>query len=278
MRLFCFGLGYVAKALAAKLAASAWQIDGTTRSGGGGFAFSGNHALCAEGREALAGATHVLISIPPDAEGGDPAQALADENLLYGKWIGYLSTTGVYGDWRGAWVDETSPLQTKEPRSISRKQAENFWYGKGASVFRLAGIYGPGRNAIVSLMKGQARRIHKPGQVFSRIHVDDIAIALAVAMAKDVRGAIYNLADDLPCSQADVVAYAAELTGMEPPPLIPFDEAGLSPMAQSFYAENRRVKNDRLKMLLGGALRYPSYKEGLQVEWKAIQSEHKIKG
>lgn len=276
MHLFCFGFGYVAKTLSARLQAKGAKVCGTTRSGQGGFAFHDAQALSGEAEAALAAASHVLISIPPDAGGSDAAQALAGK--LQGKWLGYLSTTGVYGDWQGEWVNEASPLLTREPRSLARQKAEDFWRGQGASLFRLGGIYGPERNALVALQNGTARRIHKEGQVFCRIHVEDIAAALHKAMEQNLRGEVLNVVDDLPGPQAEVVAYAAALMGIAAPPLETLDEAQASPMLRSFYAENRRVKNDRLKTLLGGSLRYPTYKEGLQAEWKAIQSKVNYEG
>ncbi len=181
-------------------------------------------------------------------------------------WLGYLSTTGVYGDHNGGWVDETTPPCPDQPRSIERLAAERAWQGMGAAVFRLPGIYGPGRSAVDRVKAGTARRIDKPGQVFSRVHVEDIAAAVLAAMAQPPAGAIYNVVDDLPASNSEVIAYACELLGVPVPSVIPWDEAAptMSAMARSFYTENRRVRNDRLKRTLGVTLRYPTYREGLR--------------
>jgi nucleoside-diphosphate-sugar epimerase len=185
--------------------------------------------------------------------------------------IVYLSTIGVYGDSGGAWVDEESPPKPRSPRSAARLAAEEAWRrfgaesGKAIAVLRLAGIYGPGRNALVTLADGTARRIVKPGQVFNRIHVTDIAQAIDTCFAQRAAG-VFNLADDAPAPPQDVIAFAAELLGKAPPPEIPFDDAraALSAMAQSFYAENRRVRNTKLKTALGVRLAYPTYREGLR--------------
>ena len=185
------------------------------------------------------------------------------------EWIGYLSTTGVYGDTGGAWVDETATPAPTGARGRRRLAAENAWlafgerHGLAVHVFRLAGIYGPGRNALATVRRGAAKRIDKPGHVFSRIHVADIAQVLAASIAKPNPGAIYNVCDDEPAPAADVVAHACALLGVAPPPLTPLDEADLSPMARSFYADNRRVSNARIKNELGVALRFPDYRAGL---------------
>jgi nucleoside-diphosphate-sugar epimerase len=185
------------------------------------------------------------------------------------RWIGYLSTVGVYGDHKGAWVDETTVPRPSDGRSRYRLEAENGWLALGAArgiptqVFRLAGIYGPGRNQLVQLAQGTARRIVKPGQVFNRIHVDDIAQVVAASLARPRAGAIYNVADDEPSPPQDVVTFAAALCGLVPPPEIPYDVADLTPMSRSFYSENKRVRNRLLSAELGVALRYPTYREGL---------------
>jgi nucleoside-diphosphate-sugar epimerase len=281
-RLFCFGLGYVAQALAARLgaphsAAQGWRIGGTVRGAGKAADLAAKGIAAAIfGRDhpldpsALAGATHVLSSVPPD-EHGDPVLNACGEMLPKGlSWIGYLSTTGVYGDRGGALVDETTPVAPGNERSRRRVAAESAWLELGrrlrvpAHVFRLAGIYGPGRSALDSIRAGTARRIEKPGQVFSRIHVDDIAAVLEASIARPHAGAIYNVADDEPAPPADVVAFAAELLGVPPPPLVPYEQAVLSPMSQSFFAENRRVSNARIRRELGVTLRYPTYREGLR--------------
>jgi nucleoside-diphosphate-sugar epimerase len=222
--------------------------------------------------EALANADTLLVSIPPD-EGGDPVLRRFADSITSARrllWIGYLSTVGVYGDRGGEWVDETTPPAPVSERSRERLAAENAWRalgirsGKPVHVFRLAGIYGPGRNALGQLAAGTARRIVKPGQVFNRIHVEDIAAVLMASIERPKAGAIYNLADDEPAPPQDVVAYAARLAGVEPPPEIPFEKAGLGAMPSSFYAECKRVSNRLIKAELGVELRYPTYREGLQ--------------
>ncbi len=221
---------------------------------------------------ALDGATHLLGSVPPDGEGDAVLDHhAADIAGLRGlAWAGYLSTTGVYGNRDGGWVDETSELRPTGPRQRRRAEAEARWlalwreHGVPVHVFRLAGIYGPGRSALEAVRAGTARRVHKPGQVFSRIHVDDIVAVLRASMARPHPGAVYNVCDDEPAPPEDVIAYAAELLGVAPPPLVPFEEAELSPMARSFYADNKRVRNERIKAELGVRLRYPDYRAGLR--------------
>ena len=282
--LFCFGLGYSAAALGRRLMAKGWRVSGTTREA------ARAEALRAEGftvhvfnpatspadiAAALGDARHVLISVPPGPN-GDPVLGLrgpALAPLAKGwAWLGYLSTTGVYGDHGGDWVDETTALTPQSERATRRVRAEAGWQrfaaanGAPLHIFRLPGIYGPGRSAIEAVRAGTARRIDKPGQTFSRIHVDDLAAALEASMAKPEPDTIYNLCDDEPAPQAEVVAYAAELLGVAPPPLEAFDVASktMSPMAQSFYTESKRVRNTRMKEGLGVRLRYPSYREGLK--------------
>ena len=279
-RLFCFGYGFSASALGELLGPAGWTLAGTCRTPEGCRALAGagvdavpfsREAPLADPARCLAGATHVLLSIPPDTD-GDPAldrhgAAIAAIKGL--KWIGYLSTTGVYGDTGGAWVDETAPLAPTGARGRRRAEAERGWltlgedHGLAVHVFRLAGIYGPGRNALATGKRGTAKRIAKPGHVFSRIHVADIAQVLVASIAKPRAGAIYNVCDDEPAPAADVVAHAYTLLGVAPPPLTPLEEADLSPMARSFYADNRRVSNARMKAELGVALRYPNYRAGL---------------
>jgi nucleoside-diphosphate-sugar epimerase len=221
----------------------------------------------------IADATALLVSIPPD-QSGDPVlarpelvEAIAGASGL--GWIGYLSTVGVYGDHGGAWVDEATPPAPVSERSVRRVEAEQAWLalgqrtGRPVMLFRLAGIYGPGQNALVNLAEGTARRIVKPGQVFNRIHVEDIAGALAASLDHPRAGAVYNVTDDEPGPPQDVVAYAAGLLGLPVPADLPFDSAELSPMARSFYGENKRVSNRLLHDELGYALRYPTYREGL---------------
>lgn len=276
--LFCFGFGYTARALSDRLAAAGWRVGGTCRSpeAAAALAAAGLAAIPFDRarplpREALAGITHILSSIPPEAE-GDPVLDLhgADIAALPGlAWVGYLSTTGVYGDRGGAWVDESAPLAPSGERGRRRVKAEAGWLklwreeGVPVHVFRLAAIYGPGRSPFAALRAGTARRIDKEGQVFSRIHVEDLAAALATSIANPRPGAVYNVCDDAPAAPADVIAYAAGLLGLPAPPLVPLAEAALSPMAQSFYADNKRVANALMKRELGVRLCYPDYRAGL---------------
>lgn len=276
-RLFAFGLGYSALAFARALQADGWLIAGTTRSaekraelalaGIDAYPFARERPL-ADPDAALAGTTHLLSSIAPD-EAGDPVleRHRADlERCRTLAWAGYLSTTGVYGDHGGAWVDEATPVAPTMARTRRRVAAEGHWLASGlpVHVFRLAGIYGPGRSAIDAIRAGSARRIVKPGQTFGRIHVDDIVQVLRASIARPNPGAIYNLADDQPAPPEDVVAHAASLLGVPPPPAIPFERAELSPMAQSFYRDHRRVSNARIKEELGVGLRFPDYRAGLR--------------
>ena len=280
-RLFCFGFGYSARALAARLASSDWRIAGTCRSearraelaasGIEAWLFDGLSGLADPGR-ALAGTTHLLASVPPD-ETGDPVLAHYGEEIARLKglaWVGYLSTTGVYGDRAGGWVDEESALEPTGTRGKRRVEAEAGWrelwrrMSLPVHVFRLAGIYGPGRSAFDALREGRAQRIDKPSQVFSRIHVDDIAAVLEASIRRPRPGAVYNVCDDDPAPPADVVVFAARLLGTPPPPLVPFEQAKLGEMARSFYADNKRVRNDLIKRELGVALAYPDYRSGLK--------------
>jgi nucleoside-diphosphate-sugar epimerase len=269
--LFCFGLGYSANTLAQRLAARGWEIRGTTRrpekaaalaaKGWGMFPFDRSRPLPPE---ALAGVSRMLTSIAPD-EQGDPVLDLHAADLEGVEWAGYLGTTAVYGDRQGGWVDEDTPIEPTLARADRRARAEAAWLGSGlpAHIFRLAGIYGPGRNAFVNLKEGTARRIVKPGQVFSRIHVEDIATVLEASIARPRPGAVYNVCDDEPAPPDQVVTHAAELLGVEPPPAQDYETAELSPMARTFYRDNRRVRNRRIKEELGVRLAYPSYREGL---------------
>jgi hypothetical protein len=278
MRLFCFGYGYSAESLARRLSPRNLDVAGTRRSlpaapeRGVALAPYKGDAPSSEVRELLRGSTHVLVSIPPDLE-GDPVlrhyrEDIAELPAL--AWIGYLSTVGVYGDHKGAWVDEESPTAPILERSLLRLEAEQAWLafagetGRRVEIFRLAGIYGPERSVIDSLRAGTARCIVKPGQVFNRVHVDDVARVLAAAIDKATRHRVFNVSDDEPAPPEDVVAYAAELLGLRVPPPIPFDEAGLSGMAASFWAECKRVKNTRIRRDLGVELLYPTYREGLR--------------
>ena len=277
--LLCFGLGYTGKAFAARLAAKNWLITGTSRHSEGAAAIAalGYNALVFDGAaplspQAFQNVTHILLSVPPDA-GGDPVLRHHGEYLAAQakqiKWLAYLSTTGVYGNHEGGWVTEDSPLTPDTERGQKRLDAEQAWLalyrqcGLPVHIFRLAGIYGPGRNQLVSMMNGTAKRIIKPGQLFSRIHVDDLATVLEASMTRPNPGAAYNVCDDEPSPPQDVVTQAAEILGGTPPPSIAFENAKLSPMARSFYADSKRVSNARIKKELGVALRYPSYREGL---------------
>ncbi len=285
-RIFIFGAGYSARTFARQVAAGAASIHGTTRSterfealaadavvplvyGGDGF---GEPLL-----PPLRAATHLLVSLAP-GEAGDPvlddlARARLEMPAL--RWIGYLSTVGVYGDHGGAWVDEETVCRPSSDRSRWRLAAEQGWtslaerLGVPIAILRLSGIYGPGRNAFVNLEKGTARRVVKPGQVFNRVHVEDVAGAARHLMGAGA-GGIYNVTDDEPAPPQDVVTYAAELMGIEPPPPIPFDEAGMGPMARSFYSECKRVSNAKLKSA-GYVLRFPNYRIALESLWSARQ-------
>lgn len=279
--LVCFGLGYSAAGIAARVAARGWRVSATatTHAGAERIAALGYDAFAFDGTKGNAGleralseADHVLMSAPPGVD-GDPVLrvfggVLAASNSV--RWAGYLSTIGVYGDWQGAWVDETSVLKPASDRSVRRADAEAAWLALGARtgkqviVFRLAGIYGPGRSAIDNLREGTARRIVKPGQVFNRIHRDDIAGAVLAVIDGKPRHAIYNICDDEPGPPQDVVAFAAELLGLPVPREIAFADARLSPMGASFYAENKRASNARAKGDLGWRLIYPNFREGLR--------------
>ena len=285
--LLCFGYGYSARALARRLMAEGWAVIGTTRSE------EKLESIRATGAEAVPWpprrcgplldlATHLLVSAPPE-RGGDPmlmhcAGALSARAEQF-DWIGYLSTVGVYGDRGGDWVDETSECAPATERGQARLAAEldwlGYWHDTGlpAHIFRLAGIYGPGRGPFEKLRQGAARRIVKEGQVFSRIHVEDIATVLQASMARPRPGAIYNVCDDEPAPPEVVIERAAKLLGVPVPPAVPFDEADLSPMARSFYAESKRVSNARIKKQLGVELAYPTYREGLEALIEAEKAQ-----
>ncbi len=279
MRLFIFGTGFSSKAFVEEVRDQFDWIGGTTRSsdktealrtlGVEPFLFDGNSQ--GDGvAEALKQATHILVSIAPN-EAGDPVLNQYANEIAGAKprWIGYLSTVGVYGNHDGAWVDEETPLHPVSKRSVQRVAAEEAWLAFAeqndlpVQIFRLSGIYGPGRNAFENFRKGTARRLVKPGQVFNRIHVADIAGALKAAMAKPSTR-VFNVTDDEPAPPQDVVAFAAELLGVEAPPEIPFETADLTPMARSFYGENKRVSNQRVKDELGFTFRYPDYRVALK--------------
>ena len=253
-RFFIFGLGYSAKAIASSLTARGFEVLSTGRDGTFSFDDTANV------RMALADCGHVLSSVPPAGDGSDPVLETYGA-ALSGKWLGYLSSTGVYGDTGGAWVDENAPTGTG--RRTARSECDAAWLACGARAFRLPGIYGPGRSAFDRIASRRAHRIALPGQVFSRVHVDDIATGVIAAMGSTLHPQAWNLADDLPCSQNAVIEHACRLLGATPPPLQSLDEAGLSAMARGFYLENRRVANGRAKRLLGWRPFYPTYREGL---------------
>jgi len=284
MRLFVFGIGYTARALIRSGRFS--HVSGTVRQE------AKVACLAAEGIRAhplsdlfdssalsddIASADAALVSAPPGEKGDPTLRRFGDviaaaPNL---SWIGYLSTTGIYGDAGGAWVDETTSPAPLSGHSGLRLAAEQAWLdlgraaGKAVHVFRLTGIYGPGRNALVNLARGTAQRIVKEGQVFNRIHVDDIAATLLASMRRPRAGAVYNVSDDEPAPPQDVVTYAAQLAGVVPPAEIPFESANLSPIGRSFYAENKRISNRLIKEELGVRLRYPTYREGLEALYAA---------
>ena len=256
-RLFIFGLGYTARFIAARFERRGWEVISTGSEGTLSFGDEGSV------RMALADADHVLSSVPPGREGrGEPLDPVLDlyADALKGRALSYLSSTGVYGDTGGAWVDESAPIGTG--RRTARAEADAAWQALGARVYRLPGIYGPGRSIFERLAEGRAHRIDLPGQVFSRVHVEDIAAGVLAGIAAP--GGAYNLADDLPCAQNRLVEEACRLTGTRPPLLQSLEQANLSPMAQAFYAENRRVTNGKAKAVLGWRPRYPTYVEGLR--------------
>lgn len=251
-RLLVFGLGYTARRLAQRLESEGWRVVGTTRDGrGGSLRFDDADAVRAE----LAAATHVLSSVPPEGE-DDPVLAAYGDAIGRG-WLGYLSSTGVYGDADGAWVDESAPTGTG--RRSARARADAAWLDLGARVFRLPGIYGPGRSPLDRVREGKAHRVDAPN-VFSRVQLDDIVAGVVAGF--DAPAGAYNLADDRPCSQNEVVEYAARLLGMAPPPFVAVES--LSAMARGFYAESRRVANSKAKRVLRWMPRYPDYRLGLR--------------
>jgi nucleoside-diphosphate-sugar epimerase len=284
-KVLIFGAGYSGKAFAAARSDPATEIAGTTRSldkfdglrhaGIEPFIFDGN-AISGALAEWLRRTTHLVVSIAPD-DAGDPVLAAAGQTIAERmpklRWIGYLSTVGVYGDHSGGWVDETSECRPVSRRSALRVAAEREWLALGrktglpVAILRLSGIYGPGRNAFVNLANGTAKRLVKQGQVFNRIHADDIAGALWHLIERNV-GGLFNVTDDLPAPPQDVVAYAAGLMGIEPPPEIPFETAQLSPMARSFYGENKRVSNAAIRQA-GYRFRYRDYRVAFDAMWRA---------
>ena len=274
--LFCFGLGYTASRIARVLRAEGWRVAGTRRTVEEGGDVDGIVLHAHDGTrplppDALGGVTHLLSSVPPDAD-GDPvlrAGGIAGLTLSDLAWCGYLSTTGVYGDRGGDWVDENTLPAPSTERGARRLAAERAWrdFAEARCVpldlFRIAGIYGPGRNQLTALRAGRAKRIDKPGQVFSRIHVEDLVAIVHAALAHPSPGRVYNCADEAPVPPGEVIAHAAELLGMAPPPATPFATAELSAMARSFYAESKRVSSSETRATLDLTLRYPSYREGL---------------
>lgn len=278
--LLLLGYGYAAERLAERhggsfgrllvTARTPEKVDELRQRGLDAQLFDGS-GISSEFATALRPVTHVLSAVPPSDQGDPSLVALAPElvrspNLAV---CGYLSTTGVYGDTHGAWVDEDTPPEPNGPRAARRLQAEQQWTsfaddnGALPLIFRLPGIYGPGRNTLLKLVAGEAKRVVKAGQVFSRIHVDDLADAVAAALLNPSAGRIWNVTDDEPAPPQDVVTFAAQLLGLEPPEAVAYDEADLSPMAQSFWADNKRVANRAIKEKLGVQLSYPTYREGL---------------
>jgi nucleoside-diphosphate-sugar epimerase len=283
--LVCFGLGYSAEHFVGTFGDGFERIIGTVRGAERAAVLNthlagrlkalvfGSASANADVTRAIGHADCTLVSVPPN-EHGDPVLAAFGDALAHARHlrsIVYLSTVGVYGDHGGEWVDETTPPKPGSARSRARLDAERVWQKLGArrgtavAILRLAGIYGPGKNALLQIRQGSARRIVKPGQVFSRIHVADIAQAIDAAFARKV-GGLFNVADDEPSAPGDPLAFAAQLLGRDPPPEVPFEEAApsLSPMALSFWQECRRVRNDKLKRELGVTLLYPTYREGLR--------------
>lgn len=268
--LIAFGCGYVGLALALRLKAIGFAATGTSRSAQGAAALSqiGVDGVVWSGGSfppavrALPPASAWLVSVPPDDEGCPVFRTIGVQGGT-AAWIGYLSTTGVYGDLGGRWAFESTPRKPQSREALNRASAEDQWLSLGAHVFRLPGIYGPGRSAIDRVREPGARRIVKPGQVFSRAHRDDIASALEASMARPQPGAVYNVCDDEPAPADVVLSHAAELLGVSAPPAVDFESAGLSPMAQRFYAECKRVSNAQAKAALGWRPVYPTYREGL---------------
>jgi nucleoside-diphosphate-sugar epimerase len=283
--LFCFGLGFAAQVFAKRMHAQDWTVSGSCRTIDkkdslkelSMLPFDGTHVteeICG----ALSKATHLLISIPPQPSGDVVLQNFSSQigeckNL---EWIGYISSTGVYGDTQGGWVDESSLLQPATELNVRRVEAENGWLslvkdcGYPVMIFRCAAIYGPGRNLLVSVKQGRARRIEKPGLVFSRIHVEDLAQTLEASVRNPKPGEIYNVSDDLPAPPTEAVDHACKLLHVTPPPLIPFESAELSEIARGFYQTCKRVGNKKIKEELGVKLKYPDYRSGLDAIFKTM--------
>jgi nucleoside-diphosphate-sugar epimerase len=292
-RLFCFGYGYTCDFLGRGLQASEeWTVAGTTRDqikrtalrkrGIDAYLFDSDRPL-GDALRMMEGITHLLISTPPNQEGDIVYRFHRDDILRLPQleWVGYLSTTGVYGDREGGWVDETTDLNPDTIRGRRRAIAESQWMSLFRNrdlpvhIFRLAGIYGPGRSAIDSVRAGIARRIMKPGHAFSRIHVEDVVQTLMASFAHPAPGQVYNVVDDEAAPSHEVIAYASHLLGQEPPPLIRFEEANLAPITLSFYSDNKRVKNAKIKSDLGVVLKYPTYRAGLEGCLRAEQDAEK---
>jgi nucleoside-diphosphate-sugar epimerase len=267
--LLSLGHGYSARALARRLLPQGWRVIGTTRNSvkAGTLKQEGVEPLLwpADLGPVLAEATHILASAAPDADGDPFLRALPGIAGSGARWVGYLSTTGVYGDHQGGWVDETTPLTPQSERGRQRVLAERQWLETGlpVHVFRLAGIYGPGRGPFEKVRDGTARRIIKPNQVFSRIHVEDIAQVLEASIRRPDPGAAYNVCDDNPCPPEEVLSHAARMLGLPDPPAVPFERAEMTPMQRGFYGESKRVRNDRIKRELGVKLLFPDYPQGL---------------
>ena len=278
--LFCFGLGFTAKTLARSLISKNWLVSGTSRNlnlndtlkknGVSVYLYDGNQVV-PEITDAIQSATHILISIPPQSSGDIVLQQFGADFLNWGhlKWIGYISSTGVYGDTKGEWVDETSPLKPVTARGSQRLVIESSWlkmhkkYNLPVVVFRCAGIYGSGRNLLRSIKQGRARKIKKPGHVFSRIHVEDLAQTIEASMQRPQPGEIYNVSDDCPSCPSETLDYACRLLNIEPPAPISYENAELTDMARSFYQANKRVSNKKMKNELHIKLQYPDYRVGL---------------
>ena len=278
-RLFCFGMGFSSQALATRLVPQGWECSGTVRGvqdeikekNISVFPYDGFHSTL-DIIKAISRSTHLLITIPPQPSGDVVLKNFAEEisRARHLQWIGYISSTGVYGDNQGEWVDESSPLRASTDRNRQRIEVESAWlkigsnHGLPVMIFRCVGIYGPGRNLLVSIREGRARRIDKPGLVFSRIHSEDLAQTLEASIKKPQPGEVYNVSDDFPSSPAEAVEYACSLLGVEPPPLESYEKADLSPTARGFYTNNKRVSNKKIKKELGVNLLYPDYRSGLK--------------
>ena len=277
--LFCFGLGFSGRALGHSLFQDGWKVSGTTRSpeklkvleqkGFGVYFFPGEECLI---EVQLVSATHIIVTIPPKEEGDvvfrEFREAIIQAKNL--KWLGYISSTGVYGNHNNKWVDETSFLTPSNERNLLRVKVENQWLELGRKksigihIFRSAGIYGPGRNMLETVKSGKARRIEKKGQVNGRIHVEDLVSVLKASIGKPNPGSIYNVCDDEPAPSKEVVEFACQLLKINPPPVISFNKAELSEMARIFYLDNKKIKNKKIKIELNIKLKYPNYREGLK--------------